>query len=90
MRDTVRRGCGARQAVERRRLEAKYSARALAKARRLIRQMARDNTTWGVPKVHGELLKLGKVVALPRLGGAREVASVDQRCECKVIGMCRS
>ena len=25
----------------------------------LIRKMAKDNTTWGAPRIHGELLKLG-------------------------------
>jgi hypothetical protein len=28
----------------------------------LIRQMAQENPTWGAPRVHGELLKLGYVV----------------------------
>ena len=27
--------------------------------KRLIRQMANDNPTWGAPRIHGELLKLG-------------------------------
>ncbi len=27
--------------------------------RELIRQMAHDNPTWGAPRIHGELLKLG-------------------------------
>ena len=27
--------------------------------RRLIRQMAEQNTGWGAPKIHGELQKLG-------------------------------
>jgi putative transposase len=30
-----------------------------AAIRTLIRQMARENTTWGAPRIHGELLKLG-------------------------------
>jgi putative transposase len=33
--------------------------RALAEVRRLIRQMATENPTWGAPRIHGELLKLG-------------------------------
>ncbi len=33
--------------------------RAGAEARRLIRQMATENPTWGAPRIHGELLKLG-------------------------------
>jgi putative transposase len=33
--------------------------RVLAEVRRLIRQMATDNPTWGAPRIHGELLKLG-------------------------------
>jgi len=33
-----------------------------AQIRRLIRQMARENPTWGAPRIHGELLKLGYVV----------------------------
>ncbi len=33
-----------------------------AEIRRLIRQMAQENRTWGAPTVHGELLKLGYVV----------------------------
>ena len=31
--------------------------------RRLIRQMASDNPTWGAPPIHGELLKLGFAVS---------------------------
>ena len=30
-----------------------------AEIRRLIRQMALENSTWGAPRIHGELLKLG-------------------------------
>ena len=33
--------------------------RAEAEVRRLIREMASDNPTWGAPRIHGELLKLG-------------------------------
>ena len=33
--------------------------RALAEVRRLIRQMATENPTWGAPRIHGELRKLG-------------------------------
>ena len=33
-----------------------------AEIRRLIRQMAQENPTWGAPRIHGELLKLGYVV----------------------------
>lgn len=33
--------------------------------RRLIRQMANDNATWGAPRIHGELLKLGFDVSEP-------------------------
>jgi len=33
--------------------------RALAEVRRLIREMAADNPTWGAPRIHGELRKLG-------------------------------
>jgi hypothetical protein len=36
---------------------------ARADIRRLIRQMALENSTWGAPRIHGELLKLGYVVA---------------------------
>lgn len=32
---------------------------ARAEVRRLIRQMATENPTWGAPRIHGELLKLG-------------------------------
>ena len=32
---------------------------ARAEVRRLIREMASDNPTWGAPRIHGELLKLG-------------------------------
>ena len=30
-----------------------------AEVRRLIRQMVSDNPTWGAPRIHGELLKVG-------------------------------
>jgi len=33
-----------------------------AQIRHLIRQMARENPTWGAPRIHGELLKLGYMV----------------------------
>jgi putative transposase len=33
--------------------------------RRLIRQMANDNATWGAPRIHGELLKFGFDVSDP-------------------------
>jgi transposase InsO family protein len=33
-----------------------------AEIRRLIRQMALENSTWGAPRIHGELLKLGYIV----------------------------
>jgi hypothetical protein len=33
--------------------------------RELIRQMARDNPTWGAPRIHGELEKLGLIVSEP-------------------------
>src|SRR5262249_8367955 len=36
--------------------------RTRAEIRRLIRQMAQENQTWGSPRIHGELLKLGYVV----------------------------
>ena len=29
----------------------------------LIRQMSRANPTWGAPRIHGELLKLGLEIA---------------------------
>src|SRR5262245_13606353 len=34
-----------------------------AEIRRLVRQMAQENPTWGAPRIHGEFLKLGYVVA---------------------------
>jgi putative transposase len=34
-----------------------------AEIRALIRRLAEENPTWGAPKVHGELLKLGFVVS---------------------------
>lgn len=37
-----------------------------ADVRRLIRQMAREHPTGGAPRIHGELLRPGYVVAEPR------------------------
>jgi hypothetical protein len=34
-----------------------------AEIRRLIREMARDNPTWGAPRIHAELVKVGFGVA---------------------------
>ncbi len=34
-----------------------------AEIRTLIRRLAEENSTWGAPRVHGELLKLGLVVS---------------------------
>ena len=31
--------------------------------RRMIKQMLNDNPTWGAPRIHGELLKLGFIVS---------------------------
>jgi hypothetical protein len=31
--------------------------------KQLIRRMAEANPTWGAPKIHGELLKLGIVIS---------------------------
>jgi putative transposase len=38
-------------------------ARITAEIQELIRRMARENPTWGAPKIHGELLKLGYVLS---------------------------
>jgi len=34
-----------------------------AEIQELIRRMVRDNPTWGAPKIHGELLKLGLLIS---------------------------
>jgi len=34
-----------------------------AEIQELIRRMARENPSWGAPKIHGELLKLGFVIS---------------------------
>jgi len=36
--------------------------------RELIRKMSRENTTWGAPRIHGELLKLGIEVGETSVG----------------------
>jgi len=36
-----------------------------AEIRTLVRRMARENRTWGAPRIHGELLKLGFEVSEP-------------------------
>jgi hypothetical protein len=33
------------------------------KTRELMRRMSRENPTWGAPRIHGELLKLGIPIA---------------------------
>lgn len=35
----------------------------LLETRELIREMSRANPTWGAPRIHGELLKLGIVIS---------------------------
>jgi hypothetical protein len=42
---------------------ARGRARIAAEIQDLIRTMARENPTWGAPKIHGELLKLGFVLS---------------------------
>src|SRR5258707_15380658 len=39
-----------------------------AEIRRLIRRLAQENPTWGAPKIHGELQKLGFVVSETSVG----------------------
>ena len=53
--------------------------RIAAETRGLIRRMARDNFTWGAPRIHGELLMLGIIVSertvsryMPRRAQRRE------------------
>src|SRR5437016_5105348 len=38
-------------------------AKITAELQELIRRMGRENPTWGAPKIHGELLKLGFVLS---------------------------
>ena len=42
---------------------ARRRPRTSAEIRALIRQLAQENSTWGAPKIHGELLKLGFAVS---------------------------
>jgi hypothetical protein len=37
--------------------------RIVGEVRALVRRLASDNPTWGAPRIHGELLKLGFCVA---------------------------
>jgi hypothetical protein len=41
-----------------------------AELRALIRRMSLENTLWGAPHIHGELLKLGFTVAQPQLAAS--------------------
>lgn len=45
--------------------------------RKLLRSMAGENPTWGAPRIHGELLKLGFEIAECPL--SRYLAQVDRR-----------
>jgi len=48
-----------------------------AEIQELIRRMARENPSWGAPKIHGELLKLGFV--LSELSVSRYLRAVQRR-----------
>jgi hypothetical protein len=48
-----------------------------AEIQELIRRMARENPSWGAPKVHGELLKLG--LALSERSVSRYLRAVQRR-----------
>jgi transposase InsO family protein len=52
-------------------------AKVTLEIRELIRRMARENPSWGAPKIHGELLKLGFV--LSERSVSRYVRSVQRR-----------
>ena len=44
----------------------------------LIRQMCRANPTWGAPRIHGELLKLGITIAEATVGCLRRSLLIGQ------------
>jgi hypothetical protein len=47
-----------------------------AELRRLIRSMAAENPTWGAPRIHGELLKLGFKISQCTI--SRYLAQIDR------------
>jgi hypothetical protein len=40
-----------------------------AEIRKLIRRMSRENPLWGTPRIQSELALLGRIVAVPQVGG---------------------
>jgi len=42
-----------------------------AEIRKLIRRMSRENPLWGTPRTQSELALLGRIVAVPQVGGLR-------------------
>jgi hypothetical protein len=40
-----------------------------AEIRKLIRRMPRENPLWGTPRIQSELALLGRIVAVPQVGG---------------------
>ena len=51
--------------------------RITAELQKLIRSMARENPTWGAPRIHGELLKLGFKISECTV--SRYLAQIDRR-----------
>jgi hypothetical protein len=54
-----------------------------AKLRALIRRMSADNPLWGAPRIHGELLKIGFVVAQSSV--AKYMAKRDRAAAVKLL-----
>jgi putative transposase len=65
------------------RRRAKARPRISSELRQLIARMAKENPTWGAPRIHGELLKLGFEISERTV--SRHLARVDRKGDARKL-----